>query len=79
MDARRRLHQNGRKIAGTVQDSDNLERFLFRIIDDQVLRIWMHNPKAHRKWGQVFSGATGEWRVGEEIASPKHCFFNLVR
>ena len=71
-------HQNRWKIAGTVQDSYDLERLCFRVVDDQVFRIRMYNPKANGQLGQIFPRTTGEWRDGKKIAGPKHCFCDSV-
>jgi hypothetical protein len=40
------LTENGRKIAGSVEDSNDLERFPFRIVNDQVARVGLYNPEA---------------------------------
>src|SRR5271170_1630935 len=74
-----RLHQNRRKIAGAMEDSDDLERLLFGIVDDQIFRIRMHNPKAEGQRGQIFPHTTSEWGSANNVAGPKDRFFNPVR
>jgi hypothetical protein len=43
-----KLLQDRRKIAGTVEDSDDLQSFLFWIVNDQIVRIQTHKPEAKR-------------------------------
>jgi hypothetical protein len=61
-----------------VEDSNDLKRLLFGIVNDQVVRIRLHNPKADGQWSEIRSYAPDEWSIGKKIAGSKDSVFNPV-
>src|SRR5579863_5711227 len=74
----RRLRQNGRKVAGAVENSDDMQRLTFWIIDDQIVRIRMHNPEAKWQRSHVWSRSSCERRLCDKIACPKNSGLNAI-
>lgn len=72
------LEENRRKIAGGMEDSDDLERFLFRIVHDQVVRVRLDNPEPNGQGSQVFSHSSRKRRVGKKVTSAKDCFLDTI-
>ena len=54
-----------------MEDANNLQRFLFRVVHNQVVWIRLHCPEADRERSQLFPKSSRERRIGEKIASPK--------
>jgi hypothetical protein len=71
------LHQHRRKIAGTMEDPDDLQRLLLRVENDQVDRM-VAPSKSGEQGSQIFPCATSSRRTGKKVASPQNRVFDPV-
>jgi len=61
-----------------MQDSDDLERFLFRIVNDEIVRVRVYDPKTYRHWSQIFARSSRQRRIGKKFTRSKHGGFNTI-
>jgi len=78
MGADSRWSQKGGEITGSVENSDDAERFRFGLIDNEVVGVRLHNPEPQIQGAQVFSRASGKRPIGKKLARPKDCCFNAI-
>jgi hypothetical protein len=59
-----------------MENADDSQRLLFRVVHNQVVGIRLHHPEADRQGSQLFPDSSRERRFGKEITSPKDRFLN---
>ncbi|MFZ1010726.1 MAG: hypothetical protein WAN65_28055 [Candidatus Sulfotelmatobacter sp.] len=62
----------------TVQDTDDAERPICRIVHDEIAPVRMYNPKTKRQRSQVLPRLPQEGRIGKKIAGAKNRCLNAV-
>jgi hypothetical protein len=61
-----------------MHNADDFQRFRFRIVNDEINFVRLHQPEPKRQRGQITADSTGGGRFGEQIASQVNRFLDLI-